>query len=186
MFVSKRPSWPGLLLVQDVVHEPFTFLVGQPGPVEAALLGERDDLRLKALNGPIEGRCTGDQPENGFASAARRQPVQTFQICLSDGSIGGMFSSFPLSRSSHCSPCIRPPLAWRTPGPRPYVDSHPRRLARSASRMTMTVPRWRGVGRSRRARSRCVPSGEPSGVAILPHAQAIEGPGEQTTGTGRS
>jgi hypothetical protein len=32
--------------VQDVVHEAFTFLVGQPSPVEAALPGEGDDLRL--------------------------------------------------------------------------------------------------------------------------------------------
>lgn len=77
----------GPLLVQEGVHKSFAVLVGQPGPVEAALLVPRDDSRLKAFNGPIESGCAGNKAQHSRASAARRQAVQVVQNLRSRSSV---------------------------------------------------------------------------------------------------
>lgn len=68
--------------MENIVHEPFTFFVGKPSPVQSPLPGQRDEPWLQALNGPVESRGAGDQAQHGLAPSLRGQTIQAVEDLL--------------------------------------------------------------------------------------------------------
>jgi hypothetical protein len=68
--------------VQDVVDQPFPFIVGQSSPIQPALLGEFDDAWFEAVDDSMESRRPGNQPQNGLTPSFRRKAFQAVQNLL--------------------------------------------------------------------------------------------------------